>query len=313
MKKALSIIILLTILLALAGCAEAGPAGADPSSSQSTTDSTDGSTNSETGSSQTLPDESATTPTADPVVDPMAPATAPTETESPAPTACSHSYQDATCTAPKTCTKCGATSGSAAGHSYKDATCSAPKTCTKCSATEGKALGHAWKDATCSAPKTCSRCSATEGSVGTHNFVNDVCSVCSSIDCLNPAQNILKEHDYVGPFNEATCTAPALYFADEGCFVTTRYFTTDPEEASSGGWDYNGSHYYSEGGGFTPYRSQITDTELIVTTVSYQDDTGDVSIKAVLLKNGNLRITYSTNSDYPVGLILFADIADAFQ
>ena len=143
--------------------------------------------------------------------------------------------------------------------------------------------------------------------------MDDECTICGFVDCLNPAQNILKGHDYVGLFNEETCTAPALSFYDEGCFVTTRYFTTDSEEASSGGWDYNGSHYYSAGGGFTPYRSQITDTELIVTTVSYLDDTGEVSLKAVLLRSGNIKITYSTNSDYPVGLILFADIADAFQ
>ena len=33
-----------------------------------------------------------------------------------APTACSHSFAEATCTAPKTCTKCGATEGDPAGH-----------------------------------------------------------------------------------------------------------------------------------------------------------------------------------------------------
>ncbi|MBE6974288.1 MAG: leucine-rich repeat domain-containing protein [Ruminococcaceae bacterium] len=36
--------------------------------------------------------------------------------EDPAPTTCEHSYADATCTAPKTCTKCGATEGDPAGH-----------------------------------------------------------------------------------------------------------------------------------------------------------------------------------------------------
>jgi hypothetical protein len=52
---------------------------------------------------------------------------------------------------------------SALGHSWIDADCDTPKTCTTCGETEGKALGHAWVDATTEAPKTCSRCALTEG------------------------------------------------------------------------------------------------------------------------------------------------------
>ena len=48
-------------------------------------------------------------------------------------------------------------------HEWVDATCTAPKTSSRCGATEGEALGHDWKDATTEAPKTCSRCGATEG------------------------------------------------------------------------------------------------------------------------------------------------------
>lgn len=76
---------------------------------------------------------------------------------------CSHEWADATCEAPKTCTKCEKTEGEALGHTWADATCEAPKTCEKCEKTEGEALGHAWVDATCEAPKTCSVCQATEG------------------------------------------------------------------------------------------------------------------------------------------------------
>ena len=47
-------------------------------------------------------------------------------------------------------------------HSFNAATCIAPKTCA-CGATEGSALGHSWKSATYSAPKTCKRCGVTEG------------------------------------------------------------------------------------------------------------------------------------------------------
>lgn len=42
-----------------------------------------------------------------------------------------------------------ATEGKEAGHSYKDATCTAPKTCTKCGATEGKAAAHSYSNGAC--------------------------------------------------------------------------------------------------------------------------------------------------------------------
>ena len=48
-------------------------------------------------------------------------------------------------------------------HTWTDATCDAPKTCSVCSKTEGEALGHNWIDATTEAPKTCDRCGLTDG------------------------------------------------------------------------------------------------------------------------------------------------------
>lgn len=72
------------------------------------------------------------------------PTTAPTET----PATCNHSYEAATCTAPRTCTKCGVTEGSAVGHSWSAVTCTEPKTCTVCGATSGSAAGHKWTNIT---------------------------------------------------------------------------------------------------------------------------------------------------------------------
>ena len=51
----------------------------------------------------------------------------------------------------------------APGHSWKEATCTQPKTCSRCGTTEGTALGHSWQDATYTAPKTCRKCGMTEG------------------------------------------------------------------------------------------------------------------------------------------------------
>ena len=53
------------------------------------------------------------------------------------PTGCSHDYTEATCSKPKTCTKCGETTGSALGHDYTAATCIAPMTCETCGDTAG--------------------------------------------------------------------------------------------------------------------------------------------------------------------------------
>ena len=59
-----------------------------------------------------------------------------------------HSYAAATCTKAATCT-CGATQGAALGHSWQPATCQAPKTCKTCGATEGAKGNHTYKNGQC--------------------------------------------------------------------------------------------------------------------------------------------------------------------
>ncbi|MCD7821395.1 MAG: hypothetical protein LUG64_04205 [Clostridiales bacterium] len=81
-----------------------------------------------------------------------------------------HTWVDATCTEPQTCSECGKTEGEALGHTWVDATCTAPKTCSVCGETEGEALGHTWVDATCTEPKTCSVCGETEGEALGHTI-----------------------------------------------------------------------------------------------------------------------------------------------
>lgn len=74
-----------------------------------------------------------------------------------------HTWIEATCTEPKTCTECGNTEGEALGHSWIDATCAAPKTCTICAKTEGEALPHTLTQANFQAAATCSVCGAAVG------------------------------------------------------------------------------------------------------------------------------------------------------
>lgn len=95
----------------------------------------------------------------------------------------SHEWADATCTAPKTCTKCGKTEGDVAGHTWKDATCTEPKRCETCLETEGSSLGHSFGNeeianpnyvsATATFIKTCTTCQKTEERNGTLTQLHD--------------------------------------------------------------------------------------------------------------------------------------------
>ncbi len=121
-----------------------------------------------------------------------------------------HKWTDATCTAPKTCTVCGATdyNSPAKGHKWLDATCQSPEKCSVCGViNEDTGLGaHVWKKATCTAPKTCTVCGETENPdvLGGHVWKDSTCSSyktckeCGFIDKNTP----LKDHAWTG----VTCT-----------------------------------------------------------------------------------------------------------
>ena len=93
-----------------------------------------------------------------------------------------HSWSDATCTTPKTCSVCKVTEGNALGHKYNAVvtkpTCTeggyTTYTCPACNDTyvdnRVGATGHSWSDATCTIPKTCSVCKVTEGSALGHKY-----------------------------------------------------------------------------------------------------------------------------------------------
>jgi len=97
-----------------------------------------------------------------------------------------HTYKDADCTHPKTCTTCGETEGEPLGHTYKEADCTHAKTCTRCNETVGEALGHTYKEADCTHAKTCTRCNETEGNPLGHTWKEatkkepKTCTVCGT-------------------------------------------------------------------------------------------------------------------------------------
>lgn len=74
-----------------------------------------------------------------------------------------HTWTDANCTIPKTCSICGLTEGEALGHTWIDATCTSPKICEVCSTTEGEPIAHEYKEANFQFSKRCLTCDLTEG------------------------------------------------------------------------------------------------------------------------------------------------------
>ena len=105
---------------------------------------------------------------------------------------CNHAWKGGTCTAPMTCTLCGATEGEAAGHNYSNATCTNPKTCAVCGATEGEPAGHSFNDATCTEGQVCSVCGAAGSAALGHDRVNGTCQRCGhTLGDLIPLWSVL--------------------------------------------------------------------------------------------------------------------------
>ena len=126
-----------------------------------------------------------------------------------------HSWNDATCTAPKSCSRCDATEGEALGHTeVVDAAVDA--TCITAGKTEGKhcsvcnevlvaqtvvdALGHTEEKVDALAP-TCTATGLTEGKK---------CSVCGEILVKQEVVAALGHTEVVDPAVDATCTETGL-------------------------------------------------------------------------------------------------------
>lgn len=196
-------------------------------------------------------------------------------------------------------------------HMFSAATCITPQKCS-CGTTQGSALGHTWIPATCTTPKTCSVCKVTEGSKGSHIYTNEKCTVCGATNILNPKQHLKigYEYEYVAKkyyvYSGQDIYAPGFQFCNDGgygdgdyyCIKIDAMFTNVPDNDIKNRTpvNYNGKDYYRCGAGQSPAYLELTDSEIIVS----QDS---MKIKAVLLADGTIKITESTESDYPVGTL----------
>ena len=119
---------------------------------------------------------------------------------------CEHEWQEATCTKPMTCSKCGKKEGKALGHDWFEATCTTPKTCKVCGVTEGEPISHIWIDATCTEPKTCELCGMTEGKRLPHTWMDATCTEPKTCEICGTTVGDPIPHTW----KDATCTSPKI-------------------------------------------------------------------------------------------------------
>ncbi len=202
-------------------------------------------------------------------------------------------------------------------HSFSAPTCTEAGICS-CGATGADALGHSWQASTCLSPKTCTVCGATEGGLSEHSFSGGVCSVCGKTDTLAPKENIKIDAEYVSTdyidAGQGEIYAGGISIHTEGggdeypiyALLLSATFSNAPEDGPGGrpAVQFNGKSYYRIGAGMTPHVIEFTDTEIIVKNSFYEEYNGTPTLKLIMLGNGDLKVTHSTNSDYKVGAIL---------
>ncbi len=101
-----------------------------------------------------------------------------------------HSFSDATCDTPATCSECGKTEGATLEHSWVNPTCTEAGYCLLCSATGESARGHSGGNATCDALATCESCGEEYGQYADHKYDAQIAEdayIATAADCTNVA------------------------------------------------------------------------------------------------------------------------------
>lgn len=134
---------------------------------------------------------------------------------------------------------------------------------------------------------------------------------------INPKTNLQQGIEYIGNFREVEggLRAGALQFDGEYVVLVERFFTSEkPEDEGAPPITFNGKIYYSEGGGMDPHCYELTDTEILITSLSFSESSDDVKIKAVLQSDGMIKIIQSADRTlFPVGAVYSTNIAEVLR
>ena len=223
---------------------------------------------------------------------------------------CTHSWNAATCTSPKTCSKCGATEGSAAGHSWQAATCLQAMTCLTCGATEGSVASHA--DA--NGDKICDTCGTSMGTVTPPAVSGSGYILITSADQLTTGQYVMiADHGYApGVYDNGWLTAVQPTVSDnvvtdaqggvwtltfDGTSVTltdSNGVTVKPKSGNNNGiisGSYDWAWEFDESAGTTKFKGVGSDTTTLASNKT----------------SGNMFRAYknSTASGYPCNFKLY--------
>lgn len=94
---------------------------------------------------------------------------------------------------------------------------------------------------------------------------------------------------------------PRILFEGEYAVVMHYTYSATREDPDQQSFEYGGKTYYGQGEGMSPYQFELTATEILVKD---QNNNNAVIMKLVLLTDGNMKVTATTDTSFPVGLIL---------
>lgn len=228
---------------------------------------------------------------------------------------CEHSWKEATCSDPKTCTLCGKTEGTSIAHNWSEATCTTVKTCEDCGKTEGTVADHNWNAATCMSAKSCSVCKKTEGEPLGHT---------DGSTCLRCGENLSDWFvgEYTDEFDMPTGKKYIAIYGTDGEFSNsatsdsdlTAVLQIDGDNIGIMLWEYGRSLvkgvYDSTSYSITILdangtRHNFTGTMTKGNTRVYFKSTDRAKIINILKQEGETMI-YLKNSKYTVSTYLFA-------
>lgn len=115
-------------------------------------------------------------------------------------------------------------------------------------------------------------------------------------------KNYKDNHYYVGALQPSGTglVRPRILF--EGEYAVVMHYTYSPvkEDDDQQPFEHQGKTYYGQGEGMSPYHFELTQTEIVVK----DQNNNAVVMKLILLNDGNMRVTASTDAAFPVNLVL---------